>query len=94
MVEPKRDTKRRDKMSEINNKIDEITEFFEDSTSWDREGLVDEIIHQMPIFKDISLDEISVEHHAYLTDLEIFANYFFLKTLEKVVTAIETFKED
>ncbi|WP_368900751.1 hypothetical protein [Oceanobacillus oncorhynchi] len=81
-------------MSEINNKIDEIVEFFKDSTSWNREGLVDDIIHQMPMFKGISLDEVSVEHYTYLTDLDRFADDFFLAMLEKVTTAIESFKED
>lgn len=81
-------------MSEVNEKIEEIKEFFEDSTSWDREGLVDDVLHQMPMFKGISLDEISIEHHSYLTDLERFANDFFIEMLGKIVNAIETFKED
>jgi hypothetical protein len=81
-------------MSDLNEKIDEIIEFFEDETSWDREGLVDDILHLMPIFKGIPLDEISIEHHAYLTDLEDFANDFFNGVLERIVVAIETFKEE
>lgn len=80
-------------MSEINNKIDEIIEFFEDSSTWDREGLVDDMLHGMAELKGISAHEIYLEHEEYLTDLESFANDFFLETLEKVVAVIETFKE-
>lgn len=81
-------------MNDLNEKIDEIIDFFENDSSWDREGLVDDILHQMPIFKGIRLDEISIEHHAYLTDLEDFANDFFNGVLEKICVAIESFKEE
>lgn len=81
-------------MSEVNCKIDEIKEFFEDDVSWDREDLVNDVLHEMNILNGISPDEVSLEHDKYLTDLESFANDFFLEILDKVVTAIDTFKEE
>lgn len=80
-------------MSEVNCKINEIKELFEDSTSWDREGLVDDILHEMIILNGISPDEASLEHENYLADLESFANEFFLQVLSKVVDVIDTFKD-
>ena len=78
----------------MNEKINEIIEFFSLREGWDKDELINDWLGEIKELKGYSADEIGLEwDERYLMTLQEFVDIFFEQTICGVCNVLESYKE-